>query len=80
MRYGVDTKMREWPDEDFAHIRQGIVRLAQQEVKQKNLNQLQLTALFHLLAYGANVVYKENEEPYNYLGYGGAGWLIEDHF
>lgn len=70
----------EWTEEQFAHIRKGVVQLAQRELKNKELNQVQLTALFHLLAYGEPVTYKENDTEKDYFGYGGAGWFIENHF
>lgn len=71
--------MIKWTEDEIQRVRYGVFKRAEDELIKKNLNQEQLQAIFHILAFGAPVSYKPNE-PGDYFGYGGAGWFIEDHF
>lgn len=49
--------MKYWTNDEKNTIRLGIVQLAQDECKQRKLNQWQLTLIFKILSFGLEVGY-----------------------
>lgn len=78
--------MRDWTDQELQQIRYGVAKLAEDELIKKNLNQEQLRVIFHILAFGGVVNYRQydpnipEDERRSTMGYVGAGWFVEDHF
>ena len=78
--------MSDWTEQELQQIRCGIVKLAEDELIKKNLNQEQLRAIFHILAFRNTVNYRQydpnipEDERRSTMGYVGAGWFVEDLF
>lgn len=72
--------------EKIDKLRLAITIMANNELTKKELTLEQLMCIFHILAYGAPVSYRNydpmisKEERDRIMGYAGAGWIVEDHF
>lgn len=73
--------MKYWTEEEKQRVRYGVVKLAEDEMIKRNLNQWQLQAIFHILAFGAPVDYKYyNSNAPEEENKSRVGWFIEDRF
>ena len=84
--------MKELTNDQRDRLRYAVYELSKIELRKPHLTDDQLLLLFHVLAYDSKTTYylngkdmkpwleKNSPEPGTYLGYGGAGWFVEDHF